>query len=140
MHRYMASKRGPAASTPPNTMNISDTIKNARKQGANRPFGEAKMIKQPAKQIDPALLEICNDPIPSHRASPGNKYEAVLKTMKIGQCIKCPPEAVGSVAGAVRKWITVNKLPATVKSMTNFGDGSGRVWMLGVEKKLKVAA
>jgi len=121
-------------------MNIAETIKTPRHHDANRPFGAAKMIKQPSKPIDPALLEICNDPIPSHRASPGNKYEAVLKTMKIGQCIKCPPGAVGSVSGAVRKWIRVNKLPATVKSMTNYGDGLGRVWMLSIEKKLKVAA
>ena len=121
-------------------MNIAETIKTPRHHDANRPFGKAPMTKQPVKPTDPSTLTICNDPIPSHRASPGNKYEAVLKTMKIGQCIKCLPEEVGRIQGAMRKYIELHKINATVRTIKNYGDGFGRVWMLAVEKKLKVAA
>lgn len=119
---------------------IKDTIKNPRNYDANRPFGAAPMIKQPVKPTDPNTLVICNDPIPTHRASPGNKYTETLKAMKMGQCIKCKPEEVGRVQGAMRKYVEVNKINATVRTMKDFGDGMGRVWMMAVEKKLKVAA
>ena len=98
------------------------------------------MIKEPVKPTDPSKLVICNDTIPSHRASPGKKYDLKFKEMKLGQCIKCSPKEVGRVQGAMRKYVAVNKIPATVRTMKDFGDRFGRVWMMGVEKKLKVAA
>ena len=98
------------------------------------------MIKQPVKPTDPATLEICNDPLPTHRASAGNKYAEILKAIKPGQCIKCSPEEIGRVQGAMRKFVQTHNINATVKTIKNYGDGKGRVWMLPVEKKLKVAA
>ena len=114
-------------------MNIADTIKNASDRGAHRPFHKAHMIKQPVKPTDPDTLEICNDPLPAHRASPGNKYAAILLVLKIGQAIKCKPEEVGRVSGAMRKHIDAHKIKATVRSSKNYGDGKGRVWMLAIE-------
>lgn len=82
-------------------MNIADTIRNAHDRGAHRPFHKAAMIKKPHTPTDPDTLEICNDPLPSHRASAGNKYTPTLKALKMGQAIKCKPEEVGRVAGAM---------------------------------------
>lgn len=118
-------------------MSIKDTIKTPRHHDANRPFGAAPMIKQPVKPTDPSTLEICNDPIPTHRASCGNKYAALLKNIKPGQCIKCSPEEVGRIQGAMRKYIELNQIDAYVRTIKDYGDGKGRVWMLAAEKKSK---
>lgn len=114
-------------------MNIADTIKNARHQGAHRTFGAAKMFKEPVKRTDPSTLVICDDPLPSHRAVYGNKYAPIFKTMKLGQAIKCTPSEVGPIALALRKFVEVNKLKAKIASTKDYGDGRGRVWMLAVE-------
>ena len=114
-------------------MNIADTIRNARAQGAHRPFKDAKMIKDPVKPTDPKTLVICDDPLPTHRASCGNKYEPTIKAMKVGQAIKCLPSEVGRVAGAMRKFIKTNNMAATVKTIKDYGDGKGRVWMVALE-------
>lgn len=120
-------------------MNIADTIRNARDQGAHRPFKNAKLVKDPVFRTNPDTLEICDDPLPSHRASAGNKYEPTLKKLKLGQAIKCLPAEVGRVAGAMRKYIENNKIQANVRTIKDYGDGFGRVWMLAAEKKLKAA-
>lgn len=93
------------------------------------------MTKQPAKLTNPETLEICNDQLPAHRARPGNKYEAVLKALKPGQAIKCKPEEVGRVSGAMRKYIETHDLQAVVRTIKDYGDGHGRVWMLAKEGK-----
>lgn len=121
-------------------MNISETIKTPRHFDANRPFGKVQMIKTPVKPTDPSTLTICNDPLPVHRASCGNKYTPILQALKLGQCIKCKPEEIGRVQGAMRKYVELHKINATVRTIKDYGDGMGRVWMLAVEKKLKVAA
>jgi hypothetical protein len=121
-------------------MNIATTIKTPRHHDANRPFGAAPMVKQPVKLTDPTTLEICDDPLPAARASCGNKYEPLFKAMKLGQAIKCQPTEIGRLGGALRKYVHVNKINAHVKTIKNYGDGKGRVWMLPVEVKAKLAA
>ena len=120
-------------------MNIADTIRNARQRGAHRPFKDAKMTRAQTKRIDPSTLVVCNDPIPGHRASCGNKYETVLKSLKYGQCVKCAPSAVGGVAGALRKMIELGKVAGVVRTMRDYGDGMGRVWLMEASKA-KLAA
>lgn len=88
------------------------------------------MVKAPMKRIDPSTLVVCDDPLPGHRASCGNKYEEVLMSLKHGQCVKCAPSAVGGVAGALRKLIEHKKVTGTVRTMKNYGDGLGRVWLM----------
>lgn len=97
------------------------------------------MVKQPMKRIDPSTLEVCDDPIPGHRASSGNKYETVLLSLKHGQCVKCAPSEVGGVAGALRKLIEHGKVTGLVRTMKNYGDGRGRVWLMP-EAKAKLSA
>lgn len=95
------------------------------------------MIKQPVKRTDPATIEICDDPIPNHRASCGNKYANILSNMKLGQAIKCAPSEVGRMSGALRKWVIDKKIKGTVRSMKDYGDGKGRVWLMPLPEKAK---
>lgn len=85
--------------------------------------------------INPTALEICDDPLPAKRQVGPRKYDALLAKMKPGQAIKCQTSEVGSVAGAMRKWIKDNKPKAglSVKTCTMYpGDKKtpGRVWMV----------
>lgn len=100
------------------------------------------MTRAEIKRTDPSTLVICDDPLPTHRASCGNKYEPLIAAMKMGQAIKCLPSEVGRVSGAMRKYIAVNKIKATVASTKNYEkDGKGRVWMVAEEApKAKLTA
>lgn len=88
------------------------------------------MIKQPPKPTDPATLQICNDPLPAGRASPEPKYDAVFSKLAVGQSIKCQPEEIGRIAGALKKWVATQPGGGMVRSVKNYGDGLGRVWWL----------
>ena len=82
--------------------------------------------------FDPSSLQICNDPIPAHRSVKEGKYKAIFDKLKVGQAIKVPSANAQTVATALRK--EVNGKYA-VKSMHNYGDGMGRVWLLEWPKK-----
>lgn len=86
-----------------------------------------KAVYQP---IDPATLTICNDPVLSTKPVVGTKYGDILAALKVGQAIKCPPNAVGHLCGAMRKHIKTMGLTHIVRSTKDYGDGLGRVWML----------
>jgi len=110
---------------------------------AHPPLTGATMKPKNAKvdHVDTSKIEICSDPLPESRALPGSKYEAVFKGLKMGQSLKCQPDDVGKVSAALRKWIELNHLQGNVRSMKDYGDGMGRVWMLALPAKaLKVAA
>jgi hypothetical protein len=112
-------------------MSITTTIKTPRHHDANRPFGATPMIKQPTKPTDPATLTICNDPLPAGRASPEPKYNAKFQELKIGQAVKCKPEEVGRIAGALKKWVSEQPGGGMVRSIKHYPkDGLGRVWWL----------
>ena len=115
-------------------MNIQDTIQSARHHhGAHRPFG-AHMTKAPAKPTNPETLQICDDPMPASRVHTGKKYEALFAKMTLGQSIKCAPSEVGQVSGAMRKFLERNpSIKAVVRTVKNYGDGKGRVWMLAAK-------
>lgn len=49
--------------------------------------------------------------------------------MKVGQNIVCKPDEVGKIGGAMRKYITTNKIKARVVTQQIGPDGKGRVWM-----------
>lgn len=101
------------------------------------------VVKTPQRFLDTAELIVTNDPLPAARAAPIHKYHSVFSVMKMGQCVRCPTASVGRVSGAMRKFIEIKRLHATVKSMTRFEDdiGFGRVWLIEKPAKaLKVAA
>jgi hypothetical protein len=111
-------------------MSIAQTIQHARNHGAHRPFGAAPMTKTAAKPTDPDTLLICDDPLPTSRLHAGKKYEPTFERMRLGQSINCASDQVGHVSGAMRKFVQVRKLQAVVRTVKNYGDGRGRVWML----------
>lgn len=112
---------------------------------ANRknPWTGEKMTKtnRANKAIDPSALTICDDPVPAVRNSPQGKYTALFSQMEYGKALKCPPGTASAIAAALRKWIEDRKKPGTVRYVGNYAeDGTGRVWLLAPEKKLKAAA
>jgi len=114
-------------------MNIATTIATPRHHDANRPFGAAHMIKPAAKRTDAAALTICKDPIPSYRAVVGSKYAPIFAKLRPGEAIKCKPEEVGRIANSLRKYIEQGHAKGAVKTIKNYGDGMGRVWLIEAE-------
>lgn len=99
--------------------------------GSRNPFSGAYMPTKPLRRhADPETLKICDDPIPGYRAKPKGKYEEVFSQLKVGQCIKCQPEETGKIAHALRTYIAAREISAAVKSINNYGDGMGRVWLV----------
>jgi hypothetical protein len=102
--------------------------KNAAWPG--KPAGQAHA------NVDPGKLQICDDPLPAKRQQANKKYEALLAKMKPGQAIRCETREVGSIAGAMRKWISEDKKRARtlmVKTCTHYPGAKtqpGRVWLL----------
>lgn len=105
-------------------------------QGAKVPEGFGP---QP---FDLSKCEITSDPLPVSRTLPDGKYKAVFESLKPGQCVKVPPDQVSRIANAMRKHIGQfsDKTRFVVRSIKNYGDGMGRVWLIELPKKLKVAA
>lgn len=68
--------------------------------------------RMPNIPVNLELLTICNDPIPTHRAQTEGKYDALLKSLKPGQCIKCPTTDVERIGNAIRKHIERHHPPA----------------------------
>lgn len=90
------------------------------------------------KPVDTAVLEICDDPMPAGRAPTVNKYEAIFKAMKPGQCIKCESGEAAKIANALRKHFEVHKQNYLVRSTERYpADGKGRVWKLEKPAKSK---
>jgi hypothetical protein len=89
------------------------------------------VTKKQSAPLDPATLIVCNDPLPNHRKHPDNKYKALFSNMKVGQALKCQPSDVSRVSNALRKWVEVTPIKgAVVRSIRDYGDGMGRVWMV----------
>lgn len=109
--------------------------------GNRNPFTGAYMPKNPPrKHADPDTMEICNDPIPSYRAKPKGKYDEMFAKLKPGQCIKCKPDESQKLAHAMRGWAQDHAKTCVVRSISDYGDGMGRVWLIaGPVKALKAA-
>lgn len=107
----------------------------------------AKGKKTKAGTVKPAEigcgdeLAICDDPPPRTTLGPRtSKYADRFEKMKVGQCLKCSPEKVGTVASAMRAWLqrTGKSDHQAVVSVSDYGDGKGRVWLVAKDKKEKV--
>lgn len=110
---------------------IQSTIQNAGQRGAHNVFANTPKAK-PAHtpDLNPADLEICNDPIPASRVHVGNKYTEKFAALKMGQGLKVPTVHIGKVANSLRKWIADRKLDAHVRSVQVYpGCTMGRVWL-----------
>lgn len=76
-------------------------------------------------------LEITDDPLPKTKVIFAYKYDEKFSAMRIGQSLKCATADVGKIAGAMRKFVERKGLKAIVRSTPDYGDGYGRVWLLG---------
>ena len=56
---------------------------------------------------------------------------------EIAQCIKCPSSDVNRLANAIKKHVERKHPTCMVRSMQDYGDGLGRVWMLPRPEKVK---
>ena len=97
---------------------------------------------KPANAKSPTRLsvdevELCDDPIPANRiTSVQSKYMPYFEGLRAAnseeKAIKCHPGAVGSIASGLRKYLERRgeKGKFAIKSVSNYGDGKGRVWLL----------
>jgi hypothetical protein len=61
----------------------------------------APKVKKIVRFVDPASLAIANDPLPTGRASPDHKYEALFSKMKPGECLVCESQDAGKIGHAM---------------------------------------
>lgn len=80
-------------------------------------------------------LSFSDDPIPAHRKIVGSKYDEFFSGVKVGgPAIKCPGgTAAAKLATSLRKYVERRGMQCDIKTMSDYGDGFGRVWLL--EKK-----
>ena len=96
-----------------------------------------KTPKTNSLPVDIDSLCICDDPFPAHRSRTDGKYTALLSKLKPGQSIKCQRADVDRIANAIKKHIAQHHPACMVRTMRNYGDGMGRVWMLPMTDKRK---
>ena len=84
--------------------------------------------------FDPSTLSICDDPIPTHRLIVDGKYKAIFQKLKVGQALKVNSKHTQTVAGSLRTFVAGKH---AVKSVKDYGDGMGRVWLIDLPKKTK---
>jgi hypothetical protein len=106
---------------------------------APKPMSTRKTDRPNNGHVDLDALTICDDPMPEYRALPAGKYDALLSKLKPGQCIKCPTSDVNRLSNAIKKHVERKHPTCMVRSMQDYGDGMGRVWMLPRPEKLKPA-
>lgn len=95
------------------------------------------------KRAEPVCVDelvVCDDPPPrttlGQRAS---KYAERFEKLKVGQSLKCDTKNVTIVAGAMRAWLKRSGRDGhqAVVSVSDYGDGKGRVWLVAKDKKEK---
>jgi len=79
--------------------------------------------------MNDALL-IVNDKPRSGRVGHEYKYDQTFLAMRPGQAIKCAPNDVSSIASAMRRFVVRTGANVCVKTVPDYGDGMGRVWMM----------
>jgi hypothetical protein len=83
-------------------------------------------------------VELCDDPIPANRiTSVQSKYMPLFEAIRANskKAIKCHPSAVGSVSSGLRKYLERRgeKGKFSIRSVSNYGDGRGRIWLQPVK-------
>lgn len=113
--------------------------KNARKCPADKdrsappapPAGQSARPKQ--HLVNPGALQICDDPLPDDYwsvATPG-KYDAKFALLKPGQALRCAIGETPAVAHALRKHLARRNIKhMAVRTVRDYGDGAGRVWLV----------
>lgn len=112
-------------------------------RGGN-PFAP-KAPKAPMRFVDPDALSIANDPLPSARAKPGHKYDAMFSKLKPGQCLVCEGPDAGKIGHALTTWLKRNGKDGVIRSTKNYegavpGSKTGRVWLIVPDRVLRKVA
>lgn len=82
-------------------------------------------------------LRICDDPPPRTTLGPRfSKYIESFEKLPVGKGLECSKGKAGPVANAMRAWIKRSgKEGLSVISVSDYGDGKGRVWLVKTEKE-----
>ena len=108
-----------------------------KQRAPRKPPKQPPLARPQQHMVDPAALQICNDPLPDDHwsvATPG-KYDAKFALLKPGQALRCASGETQAVARALRKYLAVRKLKhLAVRTMRDYGDGYGRVWLMPAGK------
>lgn len=96
------------------------------------PPGPAKAKNKKASHIDLSALKLTNDPLPTVRVATGSKYEALFtQAMRAQQAIKTPAGRAAGISNAARTWLRRHgHTNYTTRSVSDYGDGHGRVWIV----------
>lgn len=107
------------------------------------PF-EPKPPKAKSRYVDPDLLKISNDPMPSTRAKPGHKYDEIFSKLKSKQCLICEGNDAAKIGHALSTWLKVHGKDGVVRSTKNYEADTtgkaGRVWLIVPDKILRKVA
>lgn len=106
------------------------------------PPAQAKREKPVNLPVDFSQLSMSNDPLPAHKQSAKrmSKYAPLLEKMQAGECVKCPRENVVFLVKSMSRLVGKHYPDYVLRSVMDYGDGMGRVWMLPKPEKLKVKA
>lgn len=98
---------------------------------------QAKREKPVNLPVDFSQLSMSNDPLPAHKQSAKrmSKYAPMLERMKAGECVKCPCENVVHLVKSMSRLINKHYPGYMLRSVMDYGDGMGRVWLLPRSEK-----
>jgi len=91
--------------------------------------------KKPA-HINLDDLKLTDDPLPTTRVSTGSKYENLFaQAMRSGKAIKTPAGRAAGISNVARAWLGRHgHTNYTTRSVSDYGDGHGRVWIIDPTK------
>lgn len=80
-------------------------------------------------------LSLTDDKMTAKRAKAGSKYDALFRAaLDTGKAIKTPGGAAASVGNIARTWLARQGITGYVpRTVGNYGDGAGRVWLMKVD-------
>ena len=105
-----------------------DVLKPAASASKKRP--------PPSARKRSGELVPCNDPPPTSTLGPRtSKYAKHFESLAVGGGLKCDIGQTGPVANAMRTWIKkTGRKGVGVISVSDYGDGKGRVWLVKLEE------
>lgn len=100
-----------------------------------KPQPGASKKRPPSVQMRSDELVPCNDPPPTSTLGPrSSKYTKIFESLPVGRGLKCDIGKTGPVANAMRTWIKkTGRKGVGVISVSDYGDGKGRVWLVKLE-------
>lgn len=94
----------------------------------------AKSKTESKRGVDITKIAVTDVPYEPVRSEMVNQvFDFFDATMKVGKSIRCEPDSVKNVEGAMRRWLQKRKYTGKVKTVSRHPkDGMGYVWWLEV--------